>query len=74
MEPLISGSYPAEMVDYVGERLPNFSKEQSDMLKNSFDFIGINYYSTVYAADAECPSEKKTYFTDSCVELACKLS
>ncbi|XP_061353580.1 beta-glucosidase 12-like [Gastrolobium bilobum] len=69
MEPLNSGSYPVEMVHYVGERLPKFSKEQSDMMKNSFDFVGINYYSTAYATDAECPIEKKTYLTDFCAEL-----
>lgn len=75
MEPLNSGSYPVEMVHYVGERLPKFSIEQSDMVKGSFDFIGINYYSTTYAADAQCPSEeKKTYLTDYCAELTCMLS
>ncbi|XP_027343041.1 beta-glucosidase 13-like [Abrus precatorius] len=69
MEPLNSGSYPIEMVDSVGERLPKFSKEESDMVKNSFDFIGINYYSTSYATDAECPNERKSYETDFCAEL-----
>lgn len=74
MEPLNSGSYPVEMVSYLGERLPKFSEEQSAMLKNSFDFIGINYYSTAYAADAECPSQNKTYLTDYCAKLTCKMS
>ncbi|KAL2330883.1 hypothetical protein Fmac_018464 [Flemingia macrophylla] len=69
IEPLNSGSYPIEMVHYVGERLPKFSKEQSDMLKNSFDFIGINYYSTAYAADDECPTENKSYLTDFCAMI-----
>lgn len=75
MEPLNSGSYPVEMVEYVGERLPKFSKEESEMLKNSYDFIGINYYSTSYATtDVECLSEEKqTYFTDSCAKLTCKV-
>ncbi|XP_057454835.1 beta-glucosidase 12-like [Lotus japonicus] len=69
MKPLNSGSYPVEMVSYLGERLPKFSEEQSAMLKNSFDFIGINYYSTAYAADAECPSQNRTYLTDYCAKL-----
>ncbi|MED6201879.1 beta-glucosidase, partial [Stylosanthes scabra] len=69
MEPLHSGSYPAIMVDYVGERLPKFSEEQSDMLINSFDFIGLNYYSSCYAADTKCPTANKSYITDSCAEL-----
>nr|POE81598.1 beta-glucosidase 13 [Quercus suber] len=39
MEPLNSGHYPAEMVAHVHERLPQFSREQSSMVKGSFDFI-----------------------------------
>ncbi|MED6147794.1 hypothetical protein PIB30_047053 [Stylosanthes scabra] len=69
MEPLHSGSYPAIMVGYVGERLPKFTEEQSDMLINSFDFIGLNYYSSSYAADTKCPTGNKSYITDSCAEL-----
>ncbi|XP_052108033.1 beta-glucosidase 24-like isoform X2 [Arachis duranensis] len=65
MEPLHSGSYPAIMIENVGERLPKFTEKESDMLINSFDFIGINYYSSVYAADIKCPTQNKTYLTDS---------
>ncbi|KAI4323366.1 hypothetical protein L6164_022979 [Bauhinia variegata] len=69
MEPLVSGSYPDVMVKYVGERLPRFSQEESNMVKNSFDFFGFNYYSTAYAAHVECQSENKTYLTDQCAEV-----
>ncbi|XLR35561.1 hypothetical protein HN51_044923 [Arachis hypogaea] len=69
MEPLHSGSYPAIMIENVGERLPKFTVKESDMLINSFDFIGINYYSSVYAADIKCPTQNKTYLTDSCADL-----
>ncbi|KAI4323363.1 hypothetical protein L6164_022976 [Bauhinia variegata] len=69
MEPLVSGSYPDEMVKYVGERLPRFSEEEANMVKYSFDFIGLNYYSTAYAVDVECQSENKTYLTDSCAKI-----
>ncbi|QHO28322.1 Beta-glucosidase [Arachis hypogaea] len=71
MEPLHSGSYPAIMIENVGERLPKFTEKESDMLINSFDFIGINYYSSVYAADIKCPTQNKTYLTDSCADLTC---
>ncbi|KAJ7982161.1 Beta-glucosidase [Quillaja saponaria] len=70
MEPLNSGSYPPEMVKHVGERLPSFSKEQSLMVKASFDFIGLNYYTSNYAADVPCQSENQTYFTDFCANLS----
>ena len=73
MEPMISGTYPAEMINNVGDRLPRFSEEQSKMLQNSFDFIGINYYTTNYVTDAECPVKNQTCFTDSCTNLTSKL-
>lgn len=34
----------------VGNRLPSFTEEQSKMLINSSDFIGINYYSARFVA------------------------
>ncbi|WVZ10354.1 hypothetical protein V8G54_014884 [Vigna mungo] len=33
----------------VGNRLPTFSKSQATLLKGSFDFVGINHYTTLYA-------------------------
>ncbi|KAF7824010.1 cyanogenic beta-glucosidase-like isoform X1 [Senna tora] len=52
MAPLTKGEYPKSMRSLVGNRLPKFSKEQSSLLKGSFDFLGINYYSSFYAAHA----------------------
>ena len=36
----------------LGNRLPEFSKEEARQLKGSFDFLGLNYYSSFYAAHA----------------------
>ncbi|XP_016171615.1 beta-glucosidase 12-like isoform X1 [Arachis ipaensis] len=70
MEPLNFGSYPAAMVKNVGDRLPEFSREQSLMVKGSFDFIGVNYYTATYAAHVPCTRENRTLFTeDACVFL-----
>ncbi|KAI5390768.1 hypothetical protein KIW84_075890 [Lathyrus oleraceus] len=52
MNPLTRGEYPKSMRTLVGKRLPKFSKEESRELKGSFDFLGLNYYSSYYAADA----------------------
>ncbi|CAI9303628.1 unnamed protein product [Lactuca saligna] len=51
LDPLIYGDYPEEMHKYLGSRLPSFSLEEKNLLKNSIDFIGINHYSTLYAKD-----------------------
>ncbi|KAL2519297.1 Beta-glucosidase 40 [Abeliophyllum distichum] len=49
IEPLILGDYPNSMKTRVGSRLPRFSQAESSKLKGSFDFIGINHYTTWYA-------------------------
>lgn len=52
MDPLTKGEYPKSMRSMLGNRLPEFSKEESKKLKGSFDFLGLNYYSSFYAAYA----------------------
>lgn len=49
LDPLTRGQYPQSMQSLVGNRLPKFTREQSKMLTGSFDFIGLNYYSSSYA-------------------------
>ncbi|KAL6874366.1 hypothetical protein ACP4OV_013386 [Aristida adscensionis] len=49
MDPLTRGDYPLSMRALVGTRLPRFTKEQSVLVKDAFDFIGINYYTANYA-------------------------
>ncbi|KAI3986372.1 hypothetical protein MKX01_002217 [Papaver californicum] len=49
MDPLTFGRYPLSMQSLVGDRLPKFSKEESNMVKGSFDFLGLNYYTANYA-------------------------
>nr|BAO04175.1 hypothetical protein [Delphinium grandiflorum] len=49
MEPLVYGDYPVSMKDLVKDRLPAFSIDEKEMVVQSFDFIGINYYTTRFA-------------------------
>ncbi|KAG7546618.1 Glycoside hydrolase family 1 [Arabidopsis suecica] len=44
LEPLIFGDYPDEMKRTLGSRLPVFSKEESEQVKGSSDFVGIIHY------------------------------
>ncbi|XP_044436288.1 beta-glucosidase 28 [Triticum aestivum] len=66
MHPVAFGEYPATMRRLVGLRLPEFTKEQSDMLKGSYDFLGLNYYTSNYAqAAARAPDRRQpSYGTD----------
>ncbi|XP_065872949.1 vicianin hydrolase-like isoform X2 [Euphorbia lathyris] len=51
VNPITYGDYPSVMKTYVGDRLPKFTKQQSNLLKGSFDFLGVNYYTTYYVAN-----------------------
>ena len=70
MDPLIRGDYPLSMRGLVGNRLPQFTKEQSKLVKGAFDFIGLNYYTANYA-DNLPPSYglNNSYTTDSRANL-----
>jgi len=70
MEPLTTGKYPESMRSLVGERLPEFTEKESKLLIGSYDFLGLNYYTTYYAADA--PKTRPHYETDCNANLSCK--
>ncbi|WVZ04046.1 hypothetical protein V8G54_024852 [Vigna mungo] len=73
MDPLTTGEYPKSMRALVKSRLPKFTAEQARLLIGSFDFIGINYYSSIYASDAPHLSNAPPYYvTDSLVISDCK--
>ncbi|XP_030953800.1 beta-glucosidase 12-like isoform X1 [Quercus lobata] len=70
LDPLANGDYPHSMRSLVKDRLPKFTKEQSKLVKGSFDFIGLNYYTAYYAAYAPQPNGvKASYATDSSANL-----
>ncbi|XP_071909819.1 raucaffricine-O-beta-D-glucosidase-like [Coffea arabica] len=69
MSPITYGDYPKRMRDIVKSRLPKFSKEESQNLKGSFDFLGLNYYTSIYASDASgTKSELLSYVNDQQVK------
>jgi len=73
MDPLTIGDYPSSMRSLVGSRLPKFSTYQAKLLKGSFDFIGLNYYTSSYATNApELSKVEPSYNTDALVILSRK--
>ncbi|KAL5081237.1 hypothetical protein RYX36_009658 [Vicia faba] len=66
MEPLTVGDYPSSMRSLVGSRLPKFSEHEVKLVKGSFDFLGLNYYTSSYATDApEFSKARPSLLTDS---------
>lgn len=71
MDPLTNGEYPHSMRSLVGNRMPKFTKEQSKLVKGSFDFIGLNYYTARYAAYApDLNAGNASCLTDSRANLS----
>ncbi|KAJ0858400.1 putative beta-glucosidase [Helianthus annuus] len=48
MNPLTFGEYPESMRINVVNRLPRFTTEESYTLRNSLDFLGLNYFTANY--------------------------
>ncbi|ONK55426.1 uncharacterized protein A4U43_UnF3510 [Asparagus officinalis] len=68
MDPLTTGDYPFIMRVLVGSRLPKYTEEESKLVKGSYDFIGLNYYTTNYVDNLPALNMmNKTYTTDSCL-------
>ena len=49
LEPIVFGDYPFIMKALVRDGLPEFTDDEKTLIKGSFDFIGINYYTSRYA-------------------------
>ena len=46
---LVFGKHPDIMIEYIsGGRLPTFSDEESKLIKGSFDFLGLDYYTSAF--------------------------
>lgn len=68
MEPITLGNYPENMRIQARGRLPEFTEEETNMMKRSFDFIGFNYYGAMYAFNRP-NSSSFSYTTDSEIEI-----
>ncbi|KAH7863679.1 hypothetical protein Vadar_020645 [Vaccinium darrowii] len=70
IHPLTYGDYPQTMRSLVGKRLPEFTPEQVSLVKGSFDFIGLNYYTAYYASNVPFANTVNvSYSTDSLANL-----
>ena len=61
------GDYPHIMKKNAGSRIPAFTKEESKMVKGSFDFIGVIHYLTTSVKDNSdiLATEHRDYAADS---------
>ncbi|KAL2514181.1 Beta-glucosidase 17 [Forsythia ovata] len=70
LNPLTYGDYPKSMHTLLGKRLPNFTHEEAELVKGSYDFLGLNYYTSFYAANLPAVNTVNTsILTDSKANL-----
>ncbi|KAK6235413.1 hypothetical protein SCA6_010750 [Theobroma cacao] len=76
MHPLVYGDYPSSMKKVAGSRMPPFSNYESKQVKGSFDFIGLNFYLTMYVKDypSSLEMEHRDVLADMALELLCRSS
>jgi len=56
LDPVLLGSYPAELAEIFGPHWPQFAPEDMKLLAEPFDFLGVNYYTrSVNRADPAHP-------------------
>lgn len=64
MHPLTYGDYPETMQTIVGDRLPKFTKSESESLIGAFDFLGMNYYTANYAEAMPPATVNLSFYAD----------
>nr|XP_023882289.1 beta-glucosidase 11-like isoform X1 [Quercus suber] len=69
--PLVYGDYPDVMKKNLGSRLPAFTNFESNLVKGSFDFLGLNYYAMLYIKDdsSKLNMEVRDFNADMAIEL-----
>lgn len=61
-DPVYFGDYPAVMRERLGDRLPQFTREEKALVQGSSDFLGLNHYTTMYAANQELDSAEGSVY------------
>jgi len=71
MNPFTFGDYPDIMKKNAGPRLPSFTQKESDLVRGSIDFLGINFYYSFYVRDSPSSllNRNRDYLTDMSVEF-----
>ncbi|XP_047181504.1 beta-glucosidase 11-like [Vigna umbellata] len=70
MNPITFGDYPDTMRKNAGSRLPSFTKKESNMIRNSIDFLGVNFYFSFYVKNnpANLQNEDRDFIADIAME------
>lgn len=72
LNPFKFGDYPDIMKRNAGSRLPSFTQKESNLVRGSIDFLGINFYYSFYVKNSpgSLQMEDRDYMADMSVEMA----
>ncbi|XP_068664844.1 beta-glucosidase 42 [Aristolochia californica] len=73
LDPIYHGDYPPSMREKVGKRLPVFSDEEKELLRNSVDFLGLNHYTTRLIRHLPTKPEENNIYREQEVERIVEL-
>ncbi|XP_041021195.1 beta-glucosidase 42 [Juglans microcarpa x Juglans regia] len=62
LHPICYGEYPNVMRERLGERLPKFSEEDKELIRNSIDFLGLNHYTSRFIAYVKDSPDEGDYY------------
>ncbi|CAL5210844.1 unnamed protein product [Lathyrus oleraceus] len=70
LNPFFFGEYPAVMKKNVGSRLPIFTNRESNLVKGSIDFLGVNFYYAFHVKNnpGSLQIKNRDYLADMAVE------
>ncbi|KAG6477335.1 hypothetical protein ZIOFF_066588 [Zingiber officinale] len=64
LHPLTYGYYPKSIQDIVKERLPEFTNDEVELVKGSYDYLGVNQYTAYYIKDNATINPKPISYQD----------
>ncbi|THU62977.1 hypothetical protein C4D60_Mb01t10840 [Musa balbisiana] len=64
LHPLTYGYYPKSIQEIVKDRLPKFTADQVKMVKGSYDYVGVNQYTSYYIKDNGVTNPKPVSYQD----------
>ncbi|HEY5806802.1 MAG TPA: family 1 glycosylhydrolase, partial [Povalibacter sp.] len=72
MDPLFKGTYPSDMLEYLGRDAPEVEPGDMQLIARPFDFLGINYYHPTNSSSANptAPASDGASVTDMGWEVA----
>jgi len=66
MDPIFRGSYPADVIEYLGADAPRIEPQDLALIQQPLDFLGVNFYTRSFISTQQpaVPAPGKQGFTD----------